>query len=330
MLAACAREAPEMVIAGPTMGTTYTVKIATPPPTVNAHDVRLAIERALQHVDETMSGYREDSEISRFNEQPTNEWYPVSPELAHVVMAALGVSAASDGAFDVTVAPVVKAWGFGASEGPPPTLPDAALLAELQSRFGYEKLHARLSPPALRKDEPSLTVDLNAIAPGYAVDMIAEQLQARGIEHFMIDVGGEIRARGRNRAGETWRIAVESPSESDAAPVAVIELDGAALATSGEYRNTYERDGVRYSHTIDPRTAHPIRYSVASVVVVHPEAMYADAWATALNVLGPDAGLQLAERLRLPVLFITQQGEGLSSSTSTPMRRYVSVDLLKR
>lgn len=310
------------------MGTTYTVKIAAPRPAVSAHDLRLLIERSLQRIDETMSGYREDSEVSRFNALHSTQWYETSSELAEVVSAARNVSSASAGAFDVTVAPLVKAWGFGASGGPPPILPDTALLAELQQRLGYDKLHARASPSGLRKDEPSLTVDLNGIAPGYAVDLIAQQLRARGIDNFMIDVGGEIRAQGRNSAGETWRIAVESPSESDPAPVAVIELDGVALATSGEYRNSYEREGVRYSHTIDPRTAHPIRYSAASVVVVHSEAMYADAWATALNVLGADAGLQLAERLNLPVMFITSQGNRLVSTASTQMRNYLIDDRL--
>jgi thiamine biosynthesis lipoprotein len=327
-LASCAREPPEIVIAGPTMGTTYTVKIAAPRPTLDPHDLRLLIERSLERIDETMSGYREDSEVSRFNALHSDDWFEISPELAHVVTAALEVSAASGGAFDVTVAPVVKAWGFGASDGPPARLPDAAALAELQRQVGYEKLHARLSPPALRKDEPSLSVDLNGIAPGYAVDLIAAQLEARGIANFMIDVGGEIRARGRNGAGEKWRIAVESPKEADSAPVAVIGMDGVALATSGEYRNVYERDGVRYSHTIDPRTAHPIRYSVSSVVVVHPEAMYADAWATALNVLGADSGLRLAEHLQLPVMFIVKRGDSFTSKISAPMRNFVVMDRL--
>ena len=321
--ASCSRVSPEIVIAGPTMGTTYSIKVVAPVGDISAHELRQVIEASLRRVDEAMSGYREDSEISRFNALDSTDWFDVSAELAQVITASLEVSAASGGAFDVTVTPVVKAWGFGASDGPPTALPDELTLAELRKRVGYEKLHARMSPPALRKDESGLTVDLNAIAPGFAVDLIAAHLEGRGIENFMIDVGGEIRARGRNAKGDRWRIAVESPIQPESAPVAVIGLDDAALATSGEYRNGYWREGVRYSHTIDPRTAYPIESSAASVVVIHRQAMYADAWATAMNVLGRQAGLDLAERLNMPSMFVVENGDQLAIEASEGMRPFI-------
>lgn len=324
--ASCSRVSPEIVVAGPTMGTTYSVKVVAPDQDIDAYELRQLIDASLRRVDETMSGYREDSEISRFNALDSTDWFEVSPELVHVIAASLEVSAASGGAFDVTVTPVVKAWGFGASDGPSTALPDESTLAELRARVGYEKLHARASPPALRKDESSLTVDLNAIAPGFAVDMIAAQLTSRGIANYMIDVGGEIRAGGRNAKGDRWRIAVESPKEPESAPVAVIGLDDSALATSGEYRNGYWRDGVRYSHTIDPRTGHPIHSSAASVVVIHPHAMYADAWATAMNVLGTEAGLTLAERLQISAMFVVEKGDELAIEASDGMRPLIAAN----
>lgn len=305
----CSRSPAELNLAGPTMGTTYTVKIARPPAHLQAHEVRAVIDRELARIDESMSGYRPDSEISRFNASRSTEWFAVSADLAFVVQAAQNVSEVSGGAFDVTVTPLVQAWGFGAASTAPPDLPDEATLRRLSERIGYRKLQVRQTPAALRKDQPELTIDLNGIAPGFAVDRIAAGFNALGLPSYMIDIGGEIRVRGRNAAGEKWRIAVEEPLDAEATtPFAILELDELAIATSGEYRHYYDRDGQRYSHTIDPRSGQPIEHDLASVAVVHPEAMYADAWGTAFNVLGAEAGYELAETLGMSVMFIVDAG----------------------
>jgi thiamine biosynthesis lipoprotein len=266
-LASCDRLSPQLVLSGPTMGTTYTVKIVTPPSDLTAHRVRTIIEEELQLIDRTMSGYRDDSEISRFNAAPSTEWFPVSPELVEVIDAALNVSARSEGAFDVTVAPLVQLWGFGpgGDEGFP--VPNDKMLAHARELIGYANLHARARPPALRKDHQAIVVDLNGIAPGYAVDRLARRFEAANVTRYMIDIGGEIRVRGVNA----------------------------------------ERNGERYSHTIDPRSGRPTSHGLASVVVVASEAMYADAWATAYNVLGAEEGYELALRLRMPVMFISRR-----------------------
>lgn len=305
------------------MGTTYSIKVASAPKTVDAHALRVATDEVLERIDLSMSGYREDSEISRFNASPSTDWVGVSADLATVVDYALQVSRASDGTFDITVAPLVAVWGFGA-RGAPIDLPDETKLAELRAQVGYEKLQARLHPPALRKADPALQVDLNGIAPGYAVDLMSERLQSMHLSNFMIDIGGEVRAQGRNAHGALWRIAVERPIDAEPEPYAIVQLDNAAVTTSGEYRHYYDRDGHRYSHTIDPRTGRPVEHSLASVVVIGPTSMYTDAWATALNVLGTEAGMKLATRQAMPVLFIEARGAELESVTTPQFAAYLA------
>lgn len=322
-IAGCVRAPEELAISGPTMGTTYSVKVAAAPDGVDSHSLRVATDEILARIDRTMSGYRGDSEISRFNQSPSTDWFEVSADLATVVDCALQVSRESDGAFDITVGPLVAAWGFGAA-GEPVDVPDEAKLAELKARVGFQKLQARLNPPALRKEDGSLILDLNGIAPGYAVDRIAERFRSMHVANFMIDIGGEVRALGRNAHGQPWRIAVERPIDAEPEPYAIVQLDDAAVTTSGEYRHYYDRDGHRYSHTIDPRTGRPVVHSLASVVVIGPTSMYTDAWATALNVLGTEAGQALASKLGMPVLFIEAQGGQLRSISTRQFQTYLA------
>jgi thiamine biosynthesis lipoprotein len=321
LAAGCDRSPPEIVLSGPSMGTTYTVKVASPPASVDPARVRVAVEDVLERVDRSMSGYRVDSEVARFNASACTDWCDVSPDFAALVQTSLAISAASDGVFDITVAPLVTAWGFGPA-GEPQVLPSAEQIAQLDAAVGYRKLHVRLDPPALRKDVAGLSIDLNGIAPGFAVDRLAERLQAMRIENYMIDIGGEIRARGRNARDEPWHIAVEHPVETQRTPYTSVWLDGAAVSTSGEYRAYYERDGRRYSHTVDPRTGRTLDREPGSVVVVAPLAAEADGWATALNVLGPRDGLALATRRKLPALFIERSAGEWRSQATPEFERY--------
>lgn len=311
LLASCVRTPQELVVSGPTMGTTYTVKVVAPPPGVDEQAVKAEIDAVLQRIDLAMSGYRSDSEIAQFNKSPSTDWYEVSADLAGVVQTGLEISVQSGGAFDMTVAPLVNIWGFGVDDAIAGE-PEEAMLAELRRRVGYDKLHVRTGEaPALRKDIPELSVDLNGVAPGYAVDLLSQDLSALSIDNFMIELGGEVRVRGRNAQGERWRIAVERPVDDEPTPFAILELEDVAVTTSGEYRHYYERGGKRYSHTIDPRTGRPVEHTLASVVVIGPSATRVDAWATAFNVLGAEEGYALASKLELPVMFIEQRGERL-------------------
>lgn len=325
LIAACGRPPQELVLSGPTMGTTYTVKVAAPPSGVDASDVRATIDTVLARIDRQMSGYRSDSEIARFNASQSTDWFAVSADLAQVVQIALEVSEQSDGAFDVTVAPLVTAWGFGSGEEPA-IVPDEARLASLRERVGHDKLHVRSAAPALRKSIPGLTVDLNGIAPGFAVDVLAERFQAMQIGNFMIDLGGEVRSRGLNARGTAWRIAVERPVDAEPSPYAIVQLDDMSVTTSGEYRHYYVRNGHRYSHTIDPRTARPLEHNLASVVVIGPSTARIDGWATAFNVLGAEAGYELAAKLNMPVMFIEWRGEELEHRMTRQFAGFLITD----
>jgi thiamine biosynthesis lipoprotein len=318
---ACERAPPELILSGPTMGTTYTVKVAAAPASVDAARVRVAIDEVLAQADRSMSGYRSDSEVARFNASASTDWSAVSADFARVVQTSLDISAASDGAFDITVAPLVAAWGFGPA-GEPKVLPGSAQLAQIQQEVGYRKLHVRLDPPALRKEVAGLSIDLNGIAPGFAVDRLAEHLRALRIRNFMIDIGGEIRAEGHNAQGEPWHIAIEHPVDTQRTPYAGVWLDRASVSTSGEYRQYYERDGHRYSHTVDPRTGRTLEREPGSVVVIAPTTAQADGWATALNVLGPRDGLALATQRHMPVLYIEQKGADWQSQATPEFERY--------
>jgi thiamine biosynthesis lipoprotein len=321
LCAACARSPQELELSGPTMGTTYTVKVAAPPASLDSARLRATIDDVLAQIDRSMSGYRSDSEVARFNASASTQWYEVSGDLAALAQAALDISEKSGGAFDITVAPLVAAWGFGPA-GEPKVLPNVEQLAQLGASVGYRKLHVQLDPPALRKDVAELSIDLDGIAPGFAVDRLAARLEALHAENFMIDIGGEIRARGHNAHGDPWHIAIERPVDTQRAPYAGVWLNGASVSTSGEYRDYYERDGHRYSHTIDPRTRQPLDRAPGSVVVIAASTTLADGWATALNVLGPHEGLMLAAKKHMPVLYIERQGNGWRSQSTPEFERY--------
>ncbi|HWK75545.1 MAG TPA: FAD:protein FMN transferase [Povalibacter sp.] len=313
---------PEIALSGPTMGTTYSVKVASPPAGIDSNAVRVAIDDVLARIDLDMSGYRDDSTVSRFNASTSTDWFAVSEDLAKVVSESLQVSELSQGALDITVAPLVNLWGMGPA-GEQAQLPSDAEIQRALARTGYRKLQVRMSPAALRKEIPELTIDLNAVAPGYAVDLLASRFASMDIGNFMIDIGGEVRARGLNGKGQVWRIAVERPIDAEEEPYAVVRLDDLSVTTSGEYRHYIVRDGHRYSHTIDPRTGRPVEHDLASVVVATGTALQADAWATALNVLGAEAGYALARERNMAAMFIVASGGELHDEMTEAFRRLV-------
>ncbi|MEM1111083.1 MAG: FAD:protein FMN transferase [Pseudomonadota bacterium] len=271
-------------------------------------EAQAGIEALLEEVNDSMSTYREDSEISRFNSGAlTLPWQP-SKDFWQVLKAALMVGELSGGAYDVTVGPLVRRWGFG-PDAPAPGLPQPAELEQLMATVGQRFLLVDEQARTLSSERP-MELDFSSLAKGYAVDRVAEFLAARGVEDYMVEVGGEIRAAGQSPRGDLWRIAIETP-DGRAGVAAALELEDAAVATSGDYRNFFERDGKRYSHTLDPRTGAPVEHGLVSVTVLHEQAMLADAWATALSVLGPDAGMAVAKEQGLAVYFISRQGERL-------------------
>jgi len=303
-LAGCGRAPAPLQLTGPAMGTTYSASIPRLPEGTDRAAVEGAIADVLREADTHLSGWNDRSELVRFNANATSEWQPVSPVLFESVLQALALGRATNGAFDVTVGPLVRAWGFGARADPDHSAPPPENLPQLLASVGYTKLELRPSPPALRKSAPSLEIDLDGIAPGWAVDRIAGRFEGLGIRDYLVELGGEVRARGVNPEGRRWRVAVERPRDGERQAYVVIELDGVGVSTSGDYRNYREIDGRRISHTIDPRSGAPVAHGLASVTVVLESVAEADAWATALMVLGAEEGMALARRERLAALFI--------------------------
>lgn len=307
-------------ISGLTMGTTYTVMVATELTPAHSAEVRDTIAARLETVNRLMSTYDTASELSRFNRHESLEPFPVSPQTLEVFEIARAVSEASGGAFDVTVGPLVDAWGFG-PRGRPSTPPDETELRRLRERVGYQRIVIDVAAGTLVKTHPGTVVDLSAVAKGYGVDQVAEALDALGFTAFMVEVGGEIRARGRKADGSPWRAGIELPGAEVRSVYRAVDLVDMAVATSGDYRNYYEIDGVRYAHILDPRTGRPARHAGASVSVLHQRAAVADAWATALGVLGPEEGWRVAEREGLAAYFLTRVGDGLEARATSAFER---------
>lgn len=305
------------------MGTTYSVAVTELPPGKSLPDIQAGAEKVLQDVNQQMSNWREDSEISKFNRSDSTGWTEVSPATAYVIAESIRISQETGGAFDVTVAPLIDLWGFGPAgrDVDPPT---QAQLDELAEVIGADKLSSSLGPPsAIRKDVPGVSVNLSAIAKGYGVDAVAAWLEAQGIENYLVEIGGEVRVAGKKPDGTLWRVGIERPESGKRALQTEVSLTGCSLATSGDYRNFIEKDGQRYSHTIDPRTRKPVTHALASVSVLAESCLEADALATSLMVMGPDAGYNWAEERGLPVLMLIHDGDRFSQRATTAWQQTV-------
>ena len=310
LLVACGESTygkPVQELVGSTMGTTFSVKIVDPPANLDLVALQGELQAALDGINDTMSTYLEDSALSQFNASESTDWQTVPGELCHAIEAAGVVSEFTSGAFDITVSPLVDLWGFGpaATRDAPPSNDE---IDGTMSDIGYARLEIDCSIPAIRKARPGIAIDLSAFAKGHAVDLLAELLNARGLPDYLVEIGGELRLRGLNAKQDPWAIAVETPERTERSVQFVINLTNAAMATSGDYRNYFEHEGTYYSHTIDPRSGHPISHSAASVTVVADTAAFADAAATALLVLGPDEGIELANRENIAALFLLRNG----------------------
>lgn len=298
---------------GETMGSTFSVRIADAPLTDDELSaLRRGVEDVLHALNAHMSTYDPTTDISRFNASTGTELFPVDPELVTVARRALEVAADSGGAFDPTVMPLVALWGFGPSGGTD-RRPEPSEIAEQLAHVGFAGVTIG-GPDALRKARPDAQLDLNAIAPGYAADRVATYLRAAGCSNVLVDIGGEIMAWGRAASNRNWRVAIEAPvmdAPAENAEYRELDLRDRAIATSGDYRRYFEADGQVYSHHIDPRNGYPISNGVTSVSVLAPDCMTADAYATAITVLGPDKGLAwIAGKPGIDALVIVRTPDG--------------------
>lgn len=299
-------------VEGAVMGTYYVF-------TARCMDTNAAFKsaaKALSDVDAELSTYKPDSQLMQLNQTPVGVPRQASPGLWYVLSLSAVVREQSGGAFDVSIGALVNAWGFG------PVKPlDAPRAEEIQRLLppkdgGFELRE----PDQVTRTRDDVFIDLSAIAKGYGVDIAVESLRRSGCTDAMVDVGGEVRAFGVNKENQPWRIGIEVPSDLQTGVEAVVTLQDRAIATSGDYRNYREVDGHRISHTIDPRDGYPIRHGLASVSVVRDTTADADAWATALNVLGPDAGFALAEREAIPVYMLVRQARGFDERYTSAMK----------
>lgn len=314
-------------ITGPIMGSSYHVKVVIQPDEALLATLKVGVSESLIRVDRLMSTYKADSEVSRFNKAPQNEWFPVSAETYEVVSLGQQISRNSEGSYDMTVGPLVNSWGFGPT-GKPVKIPDGDQLQEALARVGYNYLALDEATQSMSK-HADIYLDLSSIAKGYAVDVVARYLESQGVNNYLVEVGGEIRAAGYKPQNEPWRLAIESPTTEQRSIYKVIELTNAGLATSGDYRNYYEENGVRYSHTIDPSTGKPVQHTLTSVSVVRPTSAEADAMATMFMVMGPEKGYQFAVDNNIAAYFIFRNSldskeSGFNSKSTLQFEQYLA------
>ncbi len=311
-------------IHGQTMGTTYNISWAggeLPHQGV----VKTSVDQLLADINKALSTYDPDSELSAINqldiESSGRSWIPISASLSDVLNDALTLYERSERRFDITIGPLVNVWGFGPSPSEDKA-PSDEQIQLLLSQIGSDKITLDADNQRLKLASP-LYLDLSAIAKGWAVDRVAQRLEEQGITSYLVEIGGELRTRGVKPDTSGWKIAIEEPSVNliERSGQRIIAPGNKAVATSGDYRNYFERNGVRYSHTIDPSSGKPVTHTLASVTVVHERCSMADGWATALNVAGPDAGLALAERFHLAAYFIIRTPEGFASVESTAFQQ---------
>ena len=292
LLSGCSRDDQPVTLGGRTMGTTWSLKMDAGSGAIRQGD----LQQQLDAWEAIISHWKPDSAISRFNASSSADWIAVPTELVEVVELAQQIGSETDHALDITLAPLIDLWGFGAT-GRRDTPPTDAEIASAQAKCGWQHLYTRHDPPALRKDIPELRINVSAVAEGWAMDHLAQRLESSGATRFLLEIGGEVLARGE------WRVGVQTPAAPPGESAQTLLLKDQSIATSGVYRQHFTAAGKEHAHIFDPRTGRPIEHSLASVSVINTKATQADGYATALLVLGPDAGRRLAEKLGLRVVW---------------------------
>ena len=321
-LAACAplrqRDAP-VVLHGPTMGTTWTVKLVVPAGR-DTGELQRVVQEEVDRVVAQMSTYEADSDLSRYNRAPAGTWQALPPEFFGVLAYALDLARDTGGAYDPTVGPLVNAWGFGPGAHAH-RVPSDADIDAARARVGWQRV--KLDPATRRVFQPGGSyIDLSSVAKGFGTDQVARRLEREGVTDFLIDISGELRAHGRRPDGGDWQVGIEKPGAATGAAESVDEiarvvtLRDRAIATSGDYRHFFEDGGRFYSHHIDPRSGRPVEHRIASVTTIADDCMHADSIGTALMVLGPERGMAWARERGLAVLMILHDGERFVERTT--------------
>lgn len=311
LLASCSRQ--PQTLQGNIFGTFFQVTIAGSE-SYDREEIETGILEVLNGVDMQMSTYKENSDLMQVNRAELNTAVQVPAELFDVLQLSKSISQASGGAFDNTVGGLVNLWGFG-PEGRVTSAPPEELLQTRLARVGYQKVMLNEATQSVTR-RSDVFIDLSGIAKGFAVDQVSEYLLAKGITNFLVNIGGDLRASGMRSDDVMWRVGIEVPTDERQIAQHIMPISDLAILGSGDYRNYFEENGVRYSHTIDPTTGHPIAHKLAAVHVVSESAAVADAWATALLVLGEERGLSLANELGIDAILIYRDGEEFATSMS--------------
>lgn len=325
MLSACTEPSHKIqALTGKTMGTTYNIKIVqeNSASAVDISKLQVEIDQRLLDINQLMSTYIPDSELSLLNKAPANTPFLISAQTATVIREAMRIGQLSDGALDITVGPLVNLWGFGPNQRPD-MVPTADQIDSVRAVVGLDKFV--INGNTIIKQDDSVYLDLSTIAKGYAVDELASMLSNRGIDNYLVEIGGEMRASGNKPGDQDWLVAIEKPITSERTVQRIVALGNNAIATSGDYRNYFEEDGIRFSHLIDPKTAAPIDHNLVAVSVIAPSCIEADGLATALIVMGAKKGKVLAEQAQISALFITKEGNEFVEYRSTSFERLVKV-----
>jgi FAD:protein FMN transferase len=307
---------------GATMGTTYSIKVAGFPEVLDREQIKMEIDALLERINRSMSTYIPESEISRFNRLDSISWFSVSAIMIKVLTESIRVSTLTNGAFDVTIAPLVNLWGFGV-KNQTSMVPSDEKINSLKKKTGYRKIKVRAAEKLIGKRHPDLTIDLSAIAKGFAVDQVGDLLENRGLTNYLVEIGGEIRTSGFKGSKKRWIVGIERPTAGERIIQQVIAIGDYSMATSGDYRNYFEKNGKRFSHLIDPQSGKPINHKLASVSVIHRSCMTADAYATAFMVLGPAKAYQVALDEKLAAYFLVRGKTGFDMKMTPAFKSFL-------
>lgn len=309
-------------IYGKTMGNNYRITWDSDNTTPEqVYLLRKKIELRLEEINASMSTWRQDSEISKINAYSGNDAIQISPPLAEVLAKAIAIAKMTDGALDITIAPLVELWGFGPSSHPR-QIPSANEIKQVLQYTGLNNI--TLAGTTLTKRDPRTRLDLSSIAKGYGVDEIARLLRQEGIEHFLVDIGGELVTHGKRFDGQLWQVAVDKPELNSRDQVATLSISDKAIATSGDYRNFFEQDNIHFSHIINPKTGRSVQRQVISATVIADDCATADALATATVVMGVKPALAMAERLGLPLMLIENHAGEITFHHSKAFQEYLN------
>ena len=310
-LGGCQTPPGETEVTGEAQGTTYHIKMVLDKQTAPLDELKRRIVSDLAEIDAQLSNYREDSEISRLNRLETGDWLPVSREISGLLVIASRVYELSGGCYDLTVKPLFDLWGFSKHEN---RVPSDNEIAALLPHIGMQLLEIDAVNQRIRKKDPKLKIDLDSIAQGYSVGVVAHGLEALGVQNYLVEIGGEMMVKGRKANGDDWRVGVETPTPLQQSVQKVIDIherQGTAVMTAGTYRNFFEEGGQTYSHILNPKTGRPVTHHLRSVTVMHDDPAWADAWDTALLCVGEEEAMRLAEAEHLKALLMYDKEQKL-------------------